>query len=196
MLLEVLMMNILVIVGSARSDGATMMLAKSFIRGARKAGHAVRRVDAADQDIYPCRDCGRCWSKGKPCLINDDFNPLAPYLNVSDLIVIATPLYYSGISASIKLILEKFYAYTLPHSRQKLKMTEAILIATAEDDNAETFNSIISDYEKYCQTFGWRDLSKILVGGVREIGDINEKSELRVAYELGKSLESPVLESN
>lgn len=132
----------------------------------------------------------------KPCVINDDFNPLAPYLNVSDLIVIATPLYYSGISASIKLILEKFYAYTLPHSRQKLKMTEAILIATAEDDNAETFNSIISDYEKYCQTFGWRDLSKILVGGVREIGDINEKSELRVAYELGKSLESPVLESN
>lgn len=187
--MEVLMKNILVIVGSARSDGATMTLAKSFIRGARRAGHAVRRVDAADQDISSCRDCGRCWSKGKPCLINDDFNPLAPYLNVSDLIVIATPLYYSGISASIKLILEKFYSYTVPQSRRKLKMSKAILTATAEEDEKDTFKSVISDYENYCDVFGWDDVAQITVGGVREIGDINEKSQLREAYELGKNLE-------
>lgn len=181
--------NILVITGSARTEGNSMELAKAFIRGARKSGNAVRRFDAALKIIHPCRDCDKCWTKGRPCIVDDAFNSLAPYLQVSDIIVFASPLYFSDMSAAIRLVIDKLYAYTVPQRKRDLKISESMLMVTAEDNDEDTFKSVIFNYNMLRKYFKWEDRGIITVGGVRKVGDINEKEALKAAYELGKSID-------
>lgn len=181
--------NILVVTGSARKEGNTMTLARSFIKGARKAENAVRRFDAANKTIEPCRACDNCWRKGLPCIIQDDFNGISPFLHVSDIIVIASPIYWGGLSAAVKLFVDKLYAYLSEKRTKQLRITKAILMLTSEDTNPDVFKGAIETFNILCKRFNWEKIGFIGVTGVKDIGDIDTKPELREAYEMGLAIE-------
>ncbi|MGI6644758.1 MAG: flavodoxin family protein [Bacilli bacterium] len=180
--------NILVVTGSARKDGNTMTLARSFIKGARKSGNAVRRFDAANKRIEPCRDCDNCWRKGLPCIVNDDFNAISPFLHVSDIIVFASPVYWGGFSAAVKAFIDKLHAYLSEKRTKQLRISKAILLLTAAEEDDDVFNGALETYKVVCKMFNWEDLGHVLVKGVRKIGDIDTSEKLREAYELGLSI--------
>lgn len=181
--------NILVITGSARADGNGSELAKAFISGARSAGNAVRRFDAASKIIHPCRGCESCWAKGRPCIVDDAFNSLAPYLQVSDVLVLVSPLYWSGLNAAIKLITEKMVAYTLPTRKKNLRIKKAILLGVAGEKGEHLFDTMKADFARLCEVFEWENIGEVLVDGVKDPGDIIKRPELALASDLGKSIE-------
>ncbi|MCH3976617.1 MAG: flavodoxin family protein [Bacilli bacterium] len=181
--------NILVITGSARADGNGSELAKTFIAGARSSGNAVRRFDAATKIIHPCRGCENCWSKGRPCIVDDAFNSLAPYLQVSDILVLVSPLYWSGLSASIKLITEKMVAYTLPNRKKNLRIKEAILLGVGATDKVEDFDLMKAEFNRLCEVFDWKNGGVVVATGVKDPGDIDKNVALQEAENLGKAIQ-------
>ncbi|MGI6713966.1 MAG: flavodoxin family protein [Bacilli bacterium] len=181
--------NILVITGSARPEGNSMLLAKAFIRGARKNGNAVRRFDAATKLISPCRGCNRCWSKGKPCIVDDAFNQVAPYLHVSHIIVFATPLYWFNFSSPVKAFIDKLYAYFSDARKRDLRITQSILIAAGASKEEDAFDLLKENYLKIADTLNWENIAMITVGGVENIHDVDKLDAIKEAYELGKSIE-------
>lgn len=86
------------------------MLAESFIRGAKEAGHSVQIIDAAHADIHPCTGCVRCGYEG-PCVQKDDMEAIRRVILDSDMMVFVTPLYYYGMSAQIKTLIDRFCAF-------------------------------------------------------------------------------------
>lgn len=180
--------NILVITGSARKEGNSMSLAYAFIKGARVSENAVHRFDAANKKILPCRDCENCWRRGKPCMIDDDFNTVAPYIQVSDILVIVTPIYFGGMAASVKLFVDKLYAYLVPQSKRALKITKAYLIAVCEDKDMEMFTGVKHEFKTILDSFNITDAEYLLVPGVKNIGDINHGTYLNDAFEMGKAI--------
>lgn len=180
--------NILVVTGSARKEGNSMSLAYAFIKGARARGNAVHRFDAANKKILPCRDCDNCWRRGKPCMIEDDFNIVAPYIQVSDILVFVTPLYFGGMAASVKLFVDKLHAYLVPQRKRSLKFTKAYLIAVGEDTDENMFNGVKFEFQTILKSFGVTDCEMLLVPGVKNVGDINQGDNLNVAYELGNKI--------
>lgn len=182
--------NILVITGSARKEGNSIALANAFIKGARESGHAVRRFDAATKLIYPCRDCDSCWSKGRPCIVEDRFNELAPYLEVSDMIVFAAPVYWYSWPASVKLVIDKLYAYTVSWRKRDLRLTESLLLSTAEEtDMDKAFGALLMSYQQTADFFKWKVHPSITVPGLKEATAIVGHEALDRAYQYGKSLE-------
>ena len=181
--------NILVITGSARSEGNSMSLAKAFIRGARKSGNAVRRFDAALKYIYPCRGCDKCWSKGKPCIVDDAFNQIAPYLHVSNIIVLATPLYWGNFSSAIKAFVDKLYAYHVDFRKRDLKITQSILLAAGESEDPQAFAMLKQNYMYIAKELKWENIGIITVGGVKDERAVEQLNAVHEAYELGKSIE-------
>lgn len=166
-----------------------MSLAKAFIRGARKNGNAVRRFDAALKVIYPCRGCDKCWSKGKPCIVDDAFNQIAPYLHVSNIIVIATPLYWGNFSSAIKAFIDKLYAYQVDFRKRDLKISQSILLVAGESTDPKAFDLITENYHFIAKELKWENLGIITVGGVKEERAVEQLDVIRQAYELGKSIE-------
>lgn len=79
--------KIVVITGSPRKNGNSFAMTDAFIKAAEEKGHAVTRFDAALKKVGGCRACETCFSTGKACTFDDDFNAIAP------AILEAMPLY-------------------------------------------------------------------------------------------------------
>ena len=57
-----------------------------------------------------CRDCGVCQSGGI-CVIHDDVDGIFRKMRDADIIVVASPIYYFTISAPLKTLLERTFAF-------------------------------------------------------------------------------------
>lgn len=105
-------MKIVIIKGSPHKKGSSNMLTEQFIKGAQEAGHTVIEMDAAHMDIRPCLGCEHCGMNG-PCIQKDDMAQVRDALLSADMAVFVTPVYYFGMSAQLKMVIDRFYSYTM-----------------------------------------------------------------------------------
>ena len=176
-------MKILVITGSPRKNGNSNTLAEHFIKGAQEAGHEVIRFDAAFKEVHPCIGCNRCGMNGQ-CIFKDDFEFVRKHITDADLVAFATPMYYFGISAQIKTVIDRFYAINgRIHVPKK-----AVLMMTYADNSRKKESAIINHYEVLLDYLGWSDAGQIIAPGVWPVGAINHTKYPEQAYRLGKNV--------
>ncbi|MDL2263752.1 flavodoxin family protein [Synergistaceae bacterium OttesenSCG-928-I11] len=192
------MKNILVIVGSGLKNCNTDKLADAFIKGASEAGHSVTKMFLGDKTINGCIGCNACrW--GKPCVQKDGMQDIYPLYAKSDMVVLASPLYFWTISARLKAFLERLYAVAEeddnpPKGRyEKHAEKDCALLMTAADDLFWTFEQAVSYYRFNCVNYlGWHDKGMVLVGGCGGSPTkrcIEETGRLKEAYSFGKRLD-------
>ena len=99
-------MKIVVLEGSPNKHGSSNMLANEFICGAQEAGHTVQVIDAAHSDIHPCTGCIHCGYEG-PCVQKGDVEKFRGEILDADMMVFVTPLYYYGMSAQLKILIDR-----------------------------------------------------------------------------------------
>ena len=176
-------MKILVITGSPRKNGNSNTLADNFIKGAEEAGHSVVRFDAAFKNVHPCVACNKCGMNGE-CVFKDDFEFVKANIVDADCVVFATPMYYFGISAQIKSVIDRFYAIN-----GKIHVSKkSVLLMTYADTSEREAQPIISHYETLLRYLGWMDAGKIIASGVWNAGDVNNTQYTQKAYELGENI--------
>jgi len=176
-------MKILVITGSPRKNGNSATLADHFIKGAEEAGHEVVRFDAAFRKVHPCIACNACGMNG-PCVFKDDFEFVREHIIGADCVVFATPMYYFGISAQLKAVIDRFYAINGSIHVPK----KAVLLMTYANTAASEAVPIKSHYEVLLKYLGWTDAGQIIAPGVWPVGAIRNTRFPEQAYRLGKSL--------
>ena len=176
-------MKILVITGSPRKNGNSATLADHFIKGAKEAGHEVVRFDAAFKKVHPCIACNSCGMNG-PCVFKDDFEFVRGHIIGADCVVFATPMYYFGISAQLKAVIDRFYAINGSIHVPK----KAVLLMTYANTAASEAVPIKSHYEVLLRYLGWTDAGQIIAPGVRPVGAIRNTRFPEQAYRLGKSI--------
>lgn len=121
-------MNILVLNGSPRLKGNTKQMVNAFQEGAESAGHQVDVSDVCKKRIAGCLACEYCHTRGKGvCAQKDDMQEVYDLLNKADMLVIASPIYYHGISGQLKCVLDRFYAVAYPSKPPRLKKIAMIL---------------------------------------------------------------------
>lgn len=179
-------MKITVLTGSARKKGTTALLADEFIRGAREAGHEVFRFDAAFEKVSPCTGCDICRSGKKECVYKDGMDRLNPELLSSDAVAFVTPLYYFGMSAQLKAVLDRFYA---SNGALREKPKKAVLLAACADEEARVIQALVSHYETALDYLRWRDCGTVLALGCGDRADIEATRYPADAYALGKNLD-------
>jgi len=176
-------MKILVLTGSPRKNGNSATLADHFIRGAKEAGHEVVRFDAAFRKVHPCIACNACGMNG-PCVFKDDFEFVREHIVDADCVVFATPMYYFGISAQLKAVIDRFYAINgAIHVPKK-----AVLLMTYANTAASEAVPIKSHYEVLLNYLGWRDAGQVIAPGVWPVGAVRHTDFPEQAYRLGKSI--------
>lgn len=176
-------MNILVLTGSPRKDGNSNFLATEFMRGAKEAGHEVVRFDAAQSNVHPCIACNKCGMDG-PCIFKDDFETVRENIIPADAVVLATPMYYFGISAQLKTVIDRFYAINGQIHVPKL----AALLMTYANTAKSHAVPITSHYEVLLDYLGWSDAGRVIAPGIWLEGAIKSTAYPQQAYELGKRI--------
>lgn len=179
--------KIVVLNGSPRQKGNTSMLVKAFTEGAESAGHTVTEFFLGSMDIHGCKGCfGGHSSKECPCVQHDDMNKIYPAIKDSDVVVLATPLYYWNMSGQLRTAIDRLFALEegdgnllRGHGRS------AVLLMAAEGSG---FEDVAMYYDHLMEHLRWKNLGKVLCGGVMAVGDIDGRKELDDARELGRAI--------
>ena len=177
-------MKIIVLEGSPNENGSSNMLAGNFIRGAEEAGHNIQVIDTAHMDIHPCTGCIHCGYEG-PCAQKDDVDEIRQKILDADMMVFVTPLYYYGMSAQLKTLIDRFCAFN--GSIQSKRMKSALL--TVAWNGADwTFDALEAHYKTLVKYLNLTDMGMVLGTGCGTPAMTQNSEFPKLAYELGKNL--------
>lgn len=176
-------MKIVVLTGSNNLHGTSNTLVEEFIKGATEKGHEIERFDTAHLNIHPCIGCNHCGMNGD-CVFKDDMPNILDHIEIADMIVFATPVYYFAMTAPLKATIDRFYSRTGRISRKHLK-TAYIMTCWNTDD--ETVNPLIIHYKKLVDYMNYEDMGMIIGKGCGTVG-MMPNHFLKDAYLLGKKL--------
>ncbi len=127
-------MNILVLNGSPRPQGNTVKMIAAFQESAEKAGHKVNVVNVCRKNIKGCLACEYCHGKGHgTCIQKDDMQEIYSELADTEMIVLAAPIYYHGISGQLKCVIDRFYSALYPTAPKSLKKV-AMFLSSGDAD--------------------------------------------------------------
>lgn len=177
-------MRIVVLEGSPNTNGSSNLLAERFRQGAEEAGHVVEVIDTAHANIHPCTGCIHCGYEG-PCVQKDDVESIRKKILDADMIVFVTPLYYYGMSAQLKTMIDRFCAFNSSIQRKKMK---SALIAVAWNNDDWTFEALESHYKTLVRYLNLRDMGMVLGVGCGTPSMTQHSEFPQQAYRLGKGL--------
>ena len=178
------MSNIVVLSGSVRKGGNTELLVQAFVDGAKK-NNSVEVISVADYKVNPCIGCNTCFDReGHECFQKDDMTKVYEKLKMADVLVIASPVYFYGVSAQLKALIDRLH--TPMRNEFKLKKLALILVGAAA--LPELFDAIKMQYRLVLNYFKLEDAGTVFVRGAKDKGDVKNTDGLEKAYQLGTDI--------
>lgn len=179
--------NIVILNGSPRQNGNTAALVRAFTRGAEEAGHTVTAFFLSGMEIHGCKGCfGGHSSRACPCVQRDDMVRIYPAVRDSNVVVLASPLYYWNLSGQLRTAVDRLFALEEADGNLLRGHDRAGALLMAAEGHG--FDDVLAYYDHLMDHLRWRNLGHVLAGGNCDMGDIAGKPELQQAYELGRSI--------
>lgn len=178
------MSKIVILNGSMRKNGNTDLLVQEFAKGAGTSND-VEIVSVADYFVNPCIGCNSCFDRtGNECFQNDDMSKIYEKLKYADIVIIASPVYFYGISAKLKAIVDRLHT----PMRNEFNIRKLGLILVGAATLPQLFDSINIQYQLVLDFFHLEDIGRVYVRGAKNIGDVKNTGGLKEAFELGKKI--------
>ena len=177
-------MKILLISGSPHKAGTTSVLIKAFSKGAESAGHEVYHFNAGEKEVHPCIACEKCHSAVSACVFRDDFDEIWEKLIEADAVVFASPIYYYGLTAQLKAVIDRFYAI----NEQIRTAKKTALLMACGDNTMESAECAASPFYGMADYLGWEIADVIAAKGCYTAEDVVNTEYPDQAYELGRTM--------
>lgn len=177
--------NVLVLMGSPRKHGNTDRLADEFIRSAQEASHRVEKIYLKDRKINGCLGCGACQRNGGSCVQKDDMDDIYEKWLASDVVVLASPVYFYTWSSQMKAVLDRTFAI-----EQKVTDTDFYLISAGAAPTEDYMSLMLESFRKYVGCFragGNREGGYVFGLGTNAPGDVAGSDAMKKAHEMGKA---------
>lgn len=175
------MKEILVITSSLRK-GNSEALADEFIKGAVENGNSVTKIALRDLNIKYCHGCGVCQEEGK-CTLDDDMYNCLKYMEKSQVIVFATPVYFGEISGQLKVFMDRCYPLY-----PSLTGKKGVIIASCYKNDKTHIDESINSIKRFFADIGNIEVVDVIYGeNCDEVNDISDLQKI-YAYESGKRI--------
>jgi multimeric flavodoxin WrbA len=175
-------LNQLIITGSPRKNGNTEIMAETFAKSAKTAGHEVTVKNLSTLKVGPCLACQYCFTHDGVCIQQDDMNSILKDLERADMLVLASPIYWFDVSAQTKSFVDRMYAFAKKGFR--IKSIAMLLNSGAPNvyDAAEAQLNAICSYLK------WENKGVIKISGMSEKGSMTTSDKLESVKDFAASL--------
>lgn len=144
----------------------------------------MERVDVARLDVRPCTGCVACGYEG-PCVQRDGMGAVRSSLLAADMVVLATPLYYYGMSAQLKTVVDRFCSFNASLTARHLK---SALLAVAWNADDWTFEALAAHYRTLVRYLQMDDCGMVLGRGCGTPAMTRRSEAVKEAYGLGRGL--------
>jgi multimeric flavodoxin WrbA len=103
-------MNVIAFMGSPREGGNTELLLKEALKGIEVSGFNGCVFTLNTMSIMPCQNCGGCDETGI-CIYEDDMTQVYEAIRACDRIILASPIFFSALSAQTKMMIDRCQAF-------------------------------------------------------------------------------------
>ncbi len=178
-------MKILMITGSPHKKGTSAFLADEFIRGAKDAGHEIKRFDAAFMKVHGCIGCNHCIDERTTCIFKDDMDLIYPEIVTAEQIVIVSPIYYWGLTSQIKAVIDRLQ----PIVFSIIKNKKVFFITTQTNEAKWVTEPLDVWYNNLIRFMQWIDKGRIHALGCPTREVIEKTDYPQQAYNAGKNIQ-------
>ena len=190
-------MKVLGLFGSPRKGGNTELLLEEALKGAEREGAEVERLHLTDFTITPCKECHGCDQTGQ-CVILDDMQKIYPKLLEADVIILASPIFFYGITAWAKALVDRCqalwarkYLVKEPSLGKEGKRRKGFFISVGGTKGQRLFDGAILTAKYFFNVLNADYMGELVFRRIDAKGDILKHPEaLQQAFEAGKKLVS------
>jgi multimeric flavodoxin WrbA len=187
--------KVLGIFGSPRRGGNTELLLEEALKGAESKGAEIDRVYVTDFTITPCKECHGCDQTGN-CVILDDMQKIYPRLLEADIIILASPIFFYGVTAWAKALIDRSqplwvrkYLLKDPSLGKEGKKRKGFLISIGATKGQKVFEGAILTAKYFFDVLNADYVGELLFRGVDAKADIlKNPGALQQAFEAGRKL--------
>lgn len=180
------MKKILFINGSPRHAGNTRLIMQELKNELNKMGHEIDFCDLYNSPINACLNCDSCKSNQGKCFMNDATNELLDKIEEADTIIWGSPVYWWGITAKMKLLIDKFYARD--GYFKTLKKEIGLIAVGANDLSDKQYQLIKEQFSCIADYLGWT-LKFYLPLSAYKAGEIMKDNQvIQTVHEIAKEI--------
>lgn len=206
-------MNVLAVNGSAHKQGNSATMLASAIEGAQSRGAQVELTNLYDLKYTGCTGCMACKLLGGKsfgrCARRDDLTPVLSRAIESDVLMLASPIYWNDLTGMVRSFLERLWFPTMTYTEERTllypKRIRVGLIFTSnlpEEHYADYYSSLQqlfsrllgdTEYVTAGDTWQFDDYSKYAADRYDPVAKWKRHEEVfpaecRHAYEMGRRL--------
>lgn len=186
-------MKITILQGSPRKNGNTAQLIAWMQEEMTTLGHDVETIGLVGKNINGCLACAKC--KNKPdvigCVQKDDVPEILEKMAASDLVVYASPLYFWGVSAQLKTVIDRTYAfyvnYHQPGHASLIEGRKQALVLTGGGGRENNAQEAITAYQRLQKPHMTINAGEFFVGGCStpdKLGDARKEEAVAFARKI------------
>ncbi len=187
-------MKVLGIAGSPRRGGNTDMLLAEVLKGAAGKGAETKTIVLTSLKFSPCTHCDGCLKTGS-CIVKDDMQDIYRDFDEADVIVMASPIQFTGITAQMKGMIDRFqsrwvrkYVLKIPPLGDK-RPRKGFFISVGGRKVPDLFGPAVIMIKTFFRILDITYAGDLLLSGIDEKGAIAKHPDLlRQAFAAGEKL--------
>jgi multimeric flavodoxin WrbA len=182
-------MKVIAINGSPKKDGNTFHALSMIGEELAANGIEFEILHIGHKMIHGCTACGKCGvNKDEKCsMVSDDLNKYLPVVKAADGLIIASPVYYSGVAGTMKSFLDRlFYVSGANGNLFRHKVAAAVVTVRRSGGSStlDTLNHYLAYSEMIIATSNYWNI----IHG-RTPGEVAQDGEgVQIMHVLGKNM--------
>lgn len=186
-------MKVLGIMGSPRRGGNTDILLDEVLSAAAESGGRTTKLAIGSLNIRPCYELYHCALDGT-CSIQDDMTDVYLQLVEADVVVLASPIFFYGITGQAKALVDRCQAlwvrrHVLKTWTPDVRSRRGAFVAVGATKGPKLFDGATLTAKYFFDALGMTYAEELLARGVDAKGEIRDHVDyLQQARALGRRL--------
>ncbi|MCP4607085.1 MAG: flavodoxin family protein [Planctomycetes bacterium] len=181
--------QVLIINGATRINGNTDILVDRIIAGARNVGVSPLLIALQNKRISNCIGCYQCLKTSK-CSFQDDMTEIRALIEDAELVVLASPLYWCGVTGLMKTFIDRLFFYYHPQTKPLITGKRALILTPMNQRDIEFESQVLVEfYKRLLSCLNVKIIEMFFFSEIMEKGAVLDRPEyLDQAYRIGTGL--------
>lgn len=176
------------LLGSPRRGGNSDQLANWFCDAAAAQGADVTVFALAEVDFNGCRNLFRCKTDLDRCGQMDALTPVLENIRNADVLVLASPVYFTTVTGQMKLAIDRFFSFLVPDyaktdEKSRLGIGRTLVFVQTQGEPESQYGDLLQSFSKGFRYLGFDKQHLLRAWGVREVGDVTGDAALKARCE-------------
>ena len=169
-------MKTVCLLGSPRRNGNSDTLAMRFVKQAQQFKAPVETFALSQLSFNGCINLFRCKQDLLHCGQTDELTPVLQSIFDSQVLVLASPVYFTSISGQLKLAIDRFFSFFVPDypsvaKKSRLSSGRHLVFLQTQGEGQDRYADLMQSFSAGFTNLGFDHQYHVRATGVRQPGD-------------------------